>query len=123
MTAWSKWEDWNAGLYDTNRYDADRVTLSADLLADSDHFREVAREMVREWPNATFHNLTHMWSGRNAWLGQAACCYAHKATAAETREAWGRLTNAQQDAANHVARTVRSDLERGIKDAETLFGV
>jgi hypothetical protein len=117
---WDYWEDYRAGMY---RSDMDpwRSALSEALLGDPDHFYEVAREMIREWPNSAHHNLVNMWSGRNAWLGQAACCYAHGATAADTKAAWGLLTNDQQRAANAVARTVQEQWERGKHDAQTVL--
>ena len=119
---WSDWEDYNAGLYATT-FSPTGEAASLALLCSPEAFREAAREMVREWPNAARHNLAHMWSGRNAWVGQATCCYAHQATAVETRQAWGRMSNEQQRAANLVARDVRAEWEKGQADAQTLFAV
>lgn len=122
MTAWNVWEDYRAGLYSIQR-DESREADAARLLADPDQFLEAAREMLREWPNAAIHNLRHMWSGRNAWIGQATCCYSVAATAADTRAAWGTLTNQQQAAANDVARKVRDEWERGVHDAQTRLAI
>ncbi len=121
MSAWDLWEDYCAGLYSTQSVDAARRADSARLLADPGGFAEVAREMLREWPNAARQQLSHMWSGRNAWLGQAACCYAHGATAADTRAAWGTLSNRQQSEANAVARQVRIAWERESTSAQALL--
>ncbi len=119
---WSEWEDYKAGLYaPTSSALAGAASLA--LLCDPDQFRETAREMLREWPNATVQNIRHMWSGRNAWIGQATCCYAHGATSLDTRDAWGQMSNDQQRAANLVAREVRDEWERGNHDAEALFVV
>jgi hypothetical protein len=122
--SWTEWEDWRAGLYTTGvttRRDA--VASSVTLLSDSDGFLETAREMVREWPNAATHNLCLLATGRRAWVGQAACCYSHAATSSETREAWGRLSNAQQQAANNVADQVIEWFRKEVRDdAQTLFG-
>jgi hypothetical protein len=120
MSPWETWEDYTAGMY-RGTLDLDRQADSARLLADPGGFTETAREMLREWPTAARQNLTNMWSGRNAWLGQAACCYAHGATAADTRAAWGTLTNAQQNAANAAARTVRFAWEKEQTDAQTFL--
>lgn len=121
---WLDWEDYRAGMYrTTSAPDPDRVRESAFLLTDPGGFRETAREMIRQWPNAARQNLDHMWTGRNAWIGQAACCYAHGATSAETRAAWGTLTNSQQIAANQVARTLRDERAKEVIDgAQTVFG-
>jgi hypothetical protein len=111
IAPWIEWEDWQAGLYSAGT-DPDRVADSARLLRDPGAFKEAAREMFREWPTAPRQTLKHMWSGRNAWVGQAACCYAHGATAADTRAAWGTLNNTDQVVANAVARQVRIEWEK-----------
>lgn len=115
---WHSWEDWQNGLYSPTITD-EHIADSARLLADPDQFLEVAREMVREWPNAAVHNLKHMWTGRRAWIGQASCLYAHGATSASTRLAWGHLTSPQQRAANTVAEIV--DEEWRTANAQVLF--
>ena len=118
---WIDWEDYQAGMYDARLLDVN-VSAAAFLLTDPGGFHESAREMLREWPRSAHQNLHFMWSGRNAWVGQATCCYSVGATAAETRHAWGSLTNQQQDRANAVARLVRAEWAKGVHDAETLFG-
>lgn len=120
--SWNEWEDYHAGLYKPDR-NRDLERQAADLLRDADQFREAAIEMLREWPNSAQHNLDHMWSGRNAWLGQATACYVYGATAADTRAAWGTLTNTEQRAANEIARLVRERWERERKDAQTVLGI
>lgn len=117
---WDYWEDYRHGLY-VPAIHSDRVELSAKLLADPDHFIEVAREMLREWPYSAHHNLVHLWTGRNAWVGQASCCYAHGATSADTRQAWGMLTNDEHRAANAVAVHVREAWERRTRDAQAVL--
>jgi hypothetical protein len=121
MAPWHDWEDYLAGLYHAV-HTPENVPLSAAVLRDPEVFREAAMEMVREWPRAADHNLNKMWSGRNAWVGQATCCYVHQATAADTRVAWGTLSNPEQRAANAVADLVRAMWEGGRVHAETLFG-
>ncbi len=117
---WSEWEDYLQGMY-RSAWTPESVDASRSLLTDPDQFYEVAREMLRHWPHAAQQNLRHMWSGRNAWLGQASCLYCHAAPAGATREAWGRMTNAEQTSANLIARQVRTEWEGGDR-AETLFG-
>lgn len=119
---WSEWEDYRAGLYGTDM----NLTLlerSAAVLRDPAVFHEAAVEMIREWPNAARHNLTNLWTGRNAWVGQATCCYVHGATAVTTRAAWGTLTNSEQRRANDIAAGVREAWERGWRDAQTTLDV
>jgi hypothetical protein len=117
MNPFDSWEDFAAGMY-RQRLDAEHISLAEQLLRDCEAFREAATEMVREWPTSARQNLDHMWSGRNAWLGQATCCYSVGATSAETRAAWGLMDNGAQRSANEVARLVRLARERGHHDAQ-----
>jgi hypothetical protein len=118
---WSNWEDYSAGLYHPN-YTAAHVADATHMLSNPDEFREVAREMIRAWPVSAIQNLCHMWSGRNAWVGQASALYAYRAPGAATREAWGALTPDQQRAANATAADVRAEWERDYV-GQTLFDV
>jgi len=118
---WADWEDWHAGLYARRLVRAESIVASLALLADADTFLEVGHEMVRTWPHAARHNLDHMWSGRRAWIGQASCCYAHGATADETKQAWGGLANAVQARANAIADEIADAYHRGWRYAQTLF--
>lgn len=120
MWAWSEWEDFQHGMYSPSR-DLRRVEAARGMLVDTEQFRECATEMVRAWPNAATHNLTSIWTGRRAWLGQATCCYSIGASSVDTRQAWGTLTNGEQRAANAVADDVITTWRREMHDAQTLF--
>jgi uncharacterized protein (DUF2384 family) len=122
MTPFETWEDFTAGMY-RPRLDRAQVWLSRALLRDQEAFIQAATEMLREWPIAAMQNIHHMWSGRNAWVGQATCCYSVGSTSAETRAAWGDLVNAEQRAANEAARLVRAAWEKGQRDAQTSFAL
>lgn len=122
MTPFDAWEDFTAGLY-ASRIDAAQVHAAAALLRDQDAFAQAAAEMLRAWPVAAVQNIQHMWSGRNAWVGQATCCYSIGATSAETRAAWGDLSNTDQRAANETARLVRAAWEKGHRDAQASLAV
>ena len=121
---WDSWEDYAAGLY--RHRPCTRgvwVQESVKLLSAADEFGEVAREMIHAWPNAAAHNLNlNLRAGRQAWIGQATCCYHHGATAEETAAAWGRLSNRTQSRANRIAATVADEYLNGGHRAETLFG-
>ena len=122
MSPFDSWEDFGAGMY-APRLDPETVAMAQGLLTDCEAFREAATEMVRDWPTSATQNLRHMWSGRNAWLGQATCCYSVGATAGETRAAWGLMDNGAHRAANDVARAVRLAWEKGHVDAQTSLAV
>lgn len=118
----ASWEDWRAGLYaHITEPDMRTVESSVRLLTDPDQFLEVAREMIRAWPNAAEHNVRSLWTGRRAWVGQASCLYAHGATSIETRIAWGQMDNSQQRQANRAADVAIAEYKRGWKGAEALF--
>jgi hypothetical protein len=106
MFPWIKWEDFQAGMY-RREFETVHVADAAALLSNPDEFAEVANEMVRAWPIAAHHNLKNMWTGRNAWIGQASALYAYDAPAIATRLAWGTLSLDQQRAANAIAEAVR----------------
>lgn len=122
MKPWERWEDWRAGLYLQRPEELELSRQARALLCDPDQFREAAREMLREWPAAAEHNLMNMWSGRRSWVGQATCCYSLGATAADTRDAWGLMSNPQQRLANAVADQVIAEWRKETQDAQTLFG-
>jgi len=121
MFPWTKWEDFQAGMYDLT-YTAEQVLAAASLLSDVDEFHEVATEMVRAWPIAAHHNLKNMWTGRNAWIGQASALYAYGVPNIATRIAWGTLNLDQQRAANSVAERVRIEREQR-HVGQTLFAL
>lgn len=74
-----------------------------------------AMKLVSErWTYSGLMNLSNRGRNRQAWLGQAACCYKEAATEDETKIAWRRLTKEEQDAANAVA-------DRVIKEWETSY--
>jgi hypothetical protein len=120
--SYERWEDYLAGMYSMTRNE-ELQRAAAELLCDPAQFYEVATEMLREWPNAARHNLHYLWSGRNAWIGQASCNYSTGATKADTTAAWGTLTNSQQRAANAVAVQVRTNWERRWRDAQTTLAI
>jgi hypothetical protein len=122
MKPFDRWEDYAAGMYN-QRLDPEHIEGSAGLLRDPEAFAAAAAEMLREWPVAAVQNIHHMWSGRNAWVGQATCCYSLGSTSAETRTAWGSLTNAEQRAANSVAHSIRADWKKGHHDAQASFAM
>jgi len=122
MTPWTEWEDYNAGMWNTRPIDEAKVVLSVATLSDLGQFLETGREMIREWQTAAIHNIVSLKTGRRAWVGQASCCYSHKATSAETRQAWGQLANMEQRAANDIADIIIAEYNEGRTSAETLFG-
>lgn len=103
----SKWEDYNNGLFDSSceRYD-EKVKLSIDLLSDQEEFYRVAIDMVSSWVYSSEQNLTDNSINKKAWIGQASCCFNHKAPDYATKEAWWKLSDETKNAANETAAKV-----------------
>jgi hypothetical protein len=103
-----RWEDWRDGLYrlsvDSN---ADEILTdrAARLLADPDSLSAMMHA-VEEYKCSAEVNLSNKRRNRQAWLGQAACCFVCGAPESLTKSAWHRLSPAEQDAANAVADKV-----------------
>lgn len=119
---WDDWEDYAAGFYKSSVPTAMHVADSFELLTTPDKFMATAMEMLAHWANSAVHNLEFMWSGRNAWIGQASCLYGHGAPPSATREAWGQMTGSQQETANAVAAQARREWEASRDGSKTLFG-
>lgn len=120
---WEAWEDYAAGFYNPGVPTAMHVADSKALLCDPDRFFDAAAEMLHHWENSAVHNIQYLWTGRNAWIGQATCLYTHGAPPTATREAWGAMTEPQRDTANAVATKARHEWEGRQDGRETLFAV
>lgn len=108
-----KWEDLKAGLYESNKKENHKhVKQSNILLADESKLNTIMRQVTKNWPFATAHNLSNKSSNRKAWLGQAACCLHHGANDDATKKAWNKLTIKEQRAANNIAKQVIQEWEK-----------
>ena len=56
------------------------------------------------WKYSCEHHLTKLETNRKPWIGHAAVALAMQCPEDIVREAWGHLTQAQQDAANAQAQ-------------------
>lgn len=66
----------------------------------------------QNWKISAEHNLSNTNRNRQAWLGQAACCFSHGAPEYITKLAWNNLTEKEQKIANDVADDVIKDWEQ-----------
>ncbi len=62
------------------------------------------RKVADKWKYSCEHNLTKTDTNRKAWIGHAAAAMAIQCPEDIVREAWGHLTQEQQDKANHQAQ-------------------
>ena len=119
-----QWEDFLAGMYVLSvppEAEQEFIDDSEELLADPIELNRAMSTVIAAWPIAARVNLSHVARNRQAWLGQAACCYTHGAPEYLTRLAWHRLMPAEQAAANRVADINIAIWERGHSNAQTLF--
>ena len=122
-----KWEDWQSGMYLSEVLISDlqnKISKAKSLLINIAEFSEVMGKIIKEWSFACEENLTDIAMNRQAWLGQAACCYKHSISESVTRLAWRNLTKEQQDNANKAADKVIIEFEnkyRNGKDQLTMF--
>lgn len=104
---YTSWEDWKAGMYDCVSADKKSVMRQAAvrLLADANRLEDAMQSVVDLWSVSCIVHLTQSPNNRS-WLGQAACCFVAGCTEECTRQAWGDLTQSQQELANSIADTV-----------------
>ncbi len=103
---YQKWEEYHAGMWG-NVSAQDSLKLLADAIkftGDADLYGSFMRRVIKEWPISCEHNLTETGQNRKAWIGHAAACLAIKCPEHITREAWGHLSQDQQDRANDKAQ-------------------
>lgn len=110
---YEKWEDWKAGLFDSvcERFD-EKLNLSKEVLQDEDKFLFIARDMVSEWKYSAEQNLSDKSMNRQAWIGQASCCFNHKAPEFVTIQAWWMLSDEERIKANKIADIVILEWEQ-----------
>lgn len=112
------WEDYKNGLYilDTIE-DSDKLIIKcANLLKDCKRFYDVMKLVIKDWKIATEVNLSNVNRNRQAWLGQASCCYMFKAPEYITKIAWKMLSKNQQDNANNTADVIINNWEKIYKN-------
>ena len=84
FTHYKNWEDWQAGMY-LSRIDKVKAEKCVELLSNQSVFLDTAMRMINEWNIASAVNLSNVSRNRQAWIGQASCCYALEAN--ETADA------------------------------------
>lgn len=105
---YTEWEDYKNGFYNTTvpsyLTEEELIKKSATLLSDPEKFNDKCRMVLFRWVNSAKVNLTNPEINHKAWLGQAACCYAHLAPNYITRLAWATLDSRSQEIANRIAQ-------------------
>ena len=102
------WEDHKRGLYDiTRKYseieEMDKTAQAKSLLTNSEWFLETAMKVITEWKYSSDVNLSNKSRNRQAWIGQASCCYVFGTPEYITKYGWRLMTPTQQIEANRIA--------------------
>lgn len=111
------WEDREFGMYETTCFMDEQKMIQdcVQLLNCPSWLWECMTFVTHNWPNSTAQQLTNIHRNRQAWLGQAACCFAHGAPEYITKKAWNLLSDVYQRKANDVADDVIMDWEQKYK--------
>ena len=94
---------------DSNEY---MINKSIELLSCKDALYQSMSHVATQWVNASEHHLTDLSCNKKAWLGQAACCFEHKASEQATCKAWWMISDEQRFIANAVATMVINEWEQ-----------
>jgi hypothetical protein len=104
------WEDYKNGLYDLEReyseQEIEQLTKNVKKFLSSNEFYDVGIKVVSEWFFSCEQNLTNQSRNRQAWIGQASCCYKLGVPERITKSGWRLLSVYQQKKANMVADKV-----------------
>jgi len=119
------WEDYKSGQYKTNyNYDekkeAELAFKAKDLLSNQKEFYETAIQVITNWKYATEFNLSNNGLNRQAWLGQAACCYKFGIPEYLTKYGWRLMSLTEQTEANKTADKIIA-LWEAKQNAQNLF--
>lgn len=100
-------------MYSKHHDDPEHCILeSLELLSSPTELYDVMMNVISKWPYSSEHNLTDTSINRQAWLGQAACCYNHGSPEEHTCRAWWALNERQRVEANIVADRVIQHYEQ-----------
>lgn len=97
------WEETNANMWGSVDRRKKHLKLAIEFTGDAALYGRWMIKVADKWKYSCEHNLTDLKQNRQAWIGHAACAYAHGIPEDIVREAWSYLTQQQQDDANRKA--------------------
>jgi hypothetical protein len=114
---YEKWEDFKQGMYKlvSRRNNNDLIKGARLLLMNESKLYAAMKHVAFEWSFASDQNMTNRNRNRQAWLGQAACCYSTGATEDMTKQAWHLLSEKEKNRANAVADKIILEWEEHYK--------
>lgn len=97
------WEEVQFDMWGSVKQRDKYLKAAIDLSKDHKRYGSYMKRVVENWKYSCEHNLTNLTQNRKAWLGHAAASLAIGCPEDIMREAWGYLTQGEQDAANAEA--------------------
>jgi len=107
---WEFWEDYKAGMWrkETKEYELKNFANIISFTGNYIEYGNAMKLVTENWKYSCEHNLSNISINRKAWLGHAACCFAHGYPEYLVRQAWWELTNEQRFLAdNEAIKTIR----------------
>jgi|SRR3990167_5697223 len=113
---YSLWEDYKQGMYSGYKKEQEEelINKAIELLTDNKEFYETMIKINKEWIYSFKMQLSNKTINRQAWLGQASCCYKYGVPEDLTRFAWRRLSEEQQIIANETADLIINRFDKNI---------
>lgn len=100
---WWLWEEVPSNMWGNVSKRAEWLQKAIDFTADHELYGSWMLKVADAWPKSCEHNLTKPGDKR-AWIGHAAVAMAIQCPEDIVRQAWGYLTQEQQDKANDKAQ-------------------
>ena len=97
------WEEVDANMWGSVSDRKSYLKKAIDFTGDHKKYGRFMLKVVEKWPFSCEHNLTDLSQNRKAWIGHAACAMAIGCPEDITRQAWGFLSEDQQEKANKKA--------------------
>lgn len=119
---YTKWEDYQNGMYTLVQPIEDNILKGANLLKNENLFFQTALNVINNWVISTDVNLTSPNVNKQAWIGQASCCYKYGNNELTTRKSWALLTDIEQYKANAVANKIINIYENKTKELHSRLG-
>lgn len=116
------WEDYINGMYTLNQPIESDILNGVYLLSNEDLFFSVSLEVIKNWKISAMVNLTSNSVNKQAWIGQAACCYKYGNNELTTRKSWALVSETAKYKANLVADRIINIYENQNKELHSGMG-
>ena len=103
---YTEWEDYKNGMYTLHIPIENDIINGAELLKNENLFFKISLEVINNWVVSTDVNLSNNSCNKQAWIGQASCCYLYGNNELTTRKSWALLTDLEKYKANNIANKI-----------------